>query len=244
MLATTPRKHCNKVFTGVHCTNITEDETQWPRERNFPNIEPYLSATTVLEFIFIVKVALKDSAMRWHAWKQIKIRSVFPVDQSAAFWNSMHDTYVRGLWFTSSQQKMLTWATNCICISCQQFSVTSAPKTKNIRFFVNLNSWYGISLNVQLCIACLPTSYTWRKISTTVCQQRHNTARRTLSPRSEPRKVVDARVFTTPGRAFAFIRGAAKCGELVEEKAFPFVSVCAVSQSSLETRYACMIGWC
>ena len=63
MLATTPRMHCNKVSIGVHCTNITEDETQWPREQQIPNIKPYLSPTTVLEFVFIVKVALRDNAM-------------------------------------------------------------------------------------------------------------------------------------------------------------------------------------
>ena len=63
MLATKPSKHWIKVFTGFHCTNITEDEAQWPKEQNLPNIKPYLSPTTVLEFVFFVKVALRDNAM-------------------------------------------------------------------------------------------------------------------------------------------------------------------------------------
>ena len=63
MLATKPGKHWIKVSTGFHCTNITEDETQRPKEQKFPNIKPYLSSTTVLEFGVVVKVTLRDNAM-------------------------------------------------------------------------------------------------------------------------------------------------------------------------------------
>ena len=63
MLATKPGKHWIKLSTGFHCTNITEDETQQPKEQKIPNIKPYLSSTTVLEFGVVVKVTLRDNAM-------------------------------------------------------------------------------------------------------------------------------------------------------------------------------------
>ena len=63
ILATKADKYDRKVSTGFHCTNITEDETQRPKEQKIPNITPDLSSTTVMEFGAIVKVILRDNAM-------------------------------------------------------------------------------------------------------------------------------------------------------------------------------------
>ena len=60
MLATKPGKHWIKVSTGFHCTNITADKTQRPKEQNYPNIKPYLTSTTVLEVGIVVKVTGRD----------------------------------------------------------------------------------------------------------------------------------------------------------------------------------------
>ena len=63
MLATKRGKHWIKVSTGCLCTNITENETQRPKEQNLANIKPYLNSATGLEFGVVVKVTLRDNAM-------------------------------------------------------------------------------------------------------------------------------------------------------------------------------------
>ena len=63
MLATKADKYGIKVPTGFHCTNITEDETQRPKEQKIPNKTPDLSSTPVMEFGVVVKVTLRDNAM-------------------------------------------------------------------------------------------------------------------------------------------------------------------------------------